>query len=208
MKSNHNNSLPPYGEFVPKLLKSIFKALSVLCVNAKSEICVTSQDLDEKLRECFIWLDKEYFPIHRGTNRHLTLNLRSKKSTKNNPIRIVELVKQSFIESQQEAKKRIEYKTDNAIFLPSPLYILYQALTVPEEPQSRAYASIACRTLLFQYAKIHPKTTVKIPEGWKPFDEKDVMNAHQEFLTYAGIVITNLHQPNQASSCFSFTLLL
>ena len=54
------------------------------------------------------------------------------------------------------AYKKVQESSKSELCIPSPLNILYQILTVPDEPQSAAYAIVFCRSLLYEIFKIPP----------------------------------------------------
>jgi KaiC/GvpD/RAD55 family RecA-like ATPase len=68
--------------------------------------------------------------------------------------------------------------------IPSPLYILYQMLTVPEEPQSAAYALLFCRTLLYELFKVFPEHPL-LHDTFKSFNIRDINKIRDIFANSA-----------------------
>jgi len=77
-------------------------------------------------------------------DKHITIGLfasHQMRGSKNYP-RILKLTINAF-------KEASEVKMKSRFVIPSPLYILYYSLIIPEQPQSAAYALASTRTLLF-----------------------------------------------------------
>lgn len=175
---NDTENLLPYGDVAPALLQSIFKALNILCEVDKQDIDVREDNINGLLYDCFEWIEKKDFPRHSGKNPHLTEGFPSKNKT--SQPRIVKLTKLAFSQLKKQEN------ASNIILLPSPLKILLDILTVPDEPHSRAYALITCRSILFEYMRIYPKSAV-LPENeknWSFFTADDISKAYSEIRTY------------------------
>jgi len=69
-------------------------------------------------------------------------------------------------------------KNSKGSCIPSPLAILYQMLTIPNEPQSAAYVTLFCRSLLFERFKVFPSHSL-FPKGYTQFNISDI-NTHLE----------------------------
>ncbi len=138
----------PYGQALPSLLAAIIKALSI-CVK-KSDNREPLDPTDAEFTNCFRDL-KNLFPS--GKDRHITRGLQTSHITKLKTYpRLSKLTIQAFNESL-EITKSPSFKGS---VLPSPLRILYQALTIPDEPQTAAYALATCRGLLYSNFHVHP----------------------------------------------------
>jgi KaiC/GvpD/RAD55 family RecA-like ATPase len=162
---------PPYGEFFKRLLESIFEALLLLSKKAIEDKVPS----DASLKDCYKWLiDDEFFEsTFLGINRHLTMGLDNEKESS----RLVKLTKLAFYQAQSE-------RTPKAVFLPSPLKIMLDALTVPDEPSSRAYALLTCRTFLFERFKIHPKSKMAPKDGWSTLEVSSIRESLASMRTY------------------------
>ena len=141
----NNNDFLPYGDIFIPILKSINKGLSYVYNEELKGREVSIKD--EKFNRIFRDLTNI---AKQGKNKHLVkgLSLTEQKREKVYP-RIGKLILNSY----KEIKKT---KNQTGIPFPSPLKILYNLLTVPEEPQTASYAFILIRTNLFKILGIHP----------------------------------------------------
>lgn len=166
----------PYNDIFLELLTQIHRALAYCHIQYKSNKPLSEED--KILNSYFTLFEKKYRTS--GLNKHLTkgLNERTQKR-KNTYPRLSKLVIGAYLEAQ-EAKKRSHYKAE---IIPSPLNILYHALTVPEEPQTAAYAFVLCRSMLFYFLKIHPKhpELKNISPGFDDFKEEDILKSISTF---------------------------
>lgn len=188
MQKHDRENLPPYGEVAPRLLNSIFDALSILCEADKQGVDVNSNEINGQLYNCFEWIEKDAFSRFSGKNPHLTEGFPSKD--KASQPRIVKLTKLAYNQVKRQENE------SKAILLPSPLKILLDILTVPAEPHSQAYALITCRNILFEYLMIYPKSAIlpitkktgrnnvitEVP--WPSFTVEEITKAYSEILTY------------------------
>lgn len=152
----------PYNDVVIRLLKSIFDAIGYCAIKHidGGEI----SDEDPKLKACFQWLN----PDPHGRNKknpHLLEGIGREDSIP----RLATLVRWRFIELQRHANQK------NGLLIPSPLSVLYDALTVPEEPATRAFALATCRRLLFIRLNVFPSQEAK-GSGWRVVDVDNIEN--------------------------------
>src|SRR5205085_11478116 len=130
----------PYADLLNGLITSVFKALIEICESGPDN---TS---DSKLNAHFVWLARG----ERGINPHLFLSnepdrsLRAEAPTVEHSTRISALIRSAV------QRSRISSASGSGELLPSPLHILQDYLTVPQEPASRAYAFLTLRTYLFK----------------------------------------------------------
>ncbi|MGH9963084.1 MAG: hypothetical protein ACREBC_39205, partial [Pyrinomonadaceae bacterium] len=136
-------------------MKSISKALADLC-----ETPDQNGSWDPALvNQHFTWLNE----LPRGTYPHLYLSRVPDGSLRTTHdegpkirTRISNLIVAAFVAAEKES-------ADNpGSSLPSPLKILLQYLTVPDEPASAAYAFATLRLLLFQELNLWPG---RVPVG-------------------------------------------
>lgn len=165
----------PYSNIFYPLLTTIHKGLAYCYSMREKEL---TED-DEVLIELFKPFEKLYRP---GINKHITKGL-SKNAWDKYKIypRLSRLTIQAFRESQQI--------TTSSNFaghvLPSPLLILYQALIVPDEPQTAAYGLVLCRSMLFDFLSLHPlHPDIAQYEYLEAFEEKDVLESIASFRNY------------------------
>lgn len=161
----------PYGDIVSRLLKSIFKALVDLCETPHQD----GSWAPVLVNQHFIWLNE----LPRGRYPHLYLSrvpdgsLRTKlKKVPEIPTRISTLVVAAFIAAEKDSADK------PGLSLPSPLKILLQYLTVPDEPASGAYAFATLRLLLFQELRLWPG---RVPVGTAGRDANDVSTIPEGF---------------------------
>lgn len=144
-----------YGDIAYPLLEKIAEGLLIcqkIYLNNPEDLVVSNKILTDHynaLRDISPF--KGY--IIKGINNHITEGLAESNQRKYNLYpRISKLTIQSYIEA-----KEIEKSTNfQGRVIPSPLYILRLLLTVPEEPQSEAYAAYLCRVLLYKKYGILP----------------------------------------------------
>ena len=89
--------------------------------------------------------------------------------------RLVDLVLLHLREAMTQAAER--HVTDDYILVPSPVFLAIEALTVPQEPHSRAYALVAARVFLSRRFSVWPRNSFvgRHPVGECLIDENDVI---------------------------------
>jgi KaiC/GvpD/RAD55 family RecA-like ATPase len=139
----------PYGILTFKLLESIFDALKYC--SRQWIYDKAFEATDEKLVKCFKWTNPH--PHQKGKkNNHFFEKIGSDDK---GPMRLAALTVARFKQLQRDARPSSN-KKGVSLMIPSPLSILYEALIVPNEPASRAYALAACRLLLFLRLRVCP----------------------------------------------------
>lgn len=163
---SQNHFQMPYRELVRPLLKSILGALSDLCATPyDKQLCG-----DEAVNKHFLWLQKEVprRAPHLFASREYERSLRTRtRNRPNYPTRISRLVFHAFDRANTLSEQNL------GAFLPSPLEILLEYLTIPTEPASGAYAFATLRLFLFEAFGLWPATR-EIPQGFKPFSFRDI----------------------------------
>lgn len=168
MHSNTKKAKVPYDDISRILLDCIFNALKV-CVNKNGNL----KPSDKILLKCFNpFFTKKYI---RGQNPHLFAGNTSKAKYET---RLTKVVLHAYHEIQEDSK------IGRGVNIPSPLHILYNILTFPDEPQSAAYALLYCRSLLYETFKVFPEHPL-IPNGFKSFNIDNVTQALNTFKSYA-----------------------
>ena len=146
----------PYQNIIGELVASTMRAQAII-VSAYLEGKPAS-DFHGEINKQFWWLAKQ-FPGG-GKNRHFfdepdtsKKTLRAKDLTK--PTRISRLIVAAF-EEDAGSQSRLA-KTRNSFSIRSPLAVVYDFLTIPNNPGSRAYALLALRNFLFSELAIAPR---------------------------------------------------
>lgn len=146
----------PYQNIIGELVASTMRAQAII-VLAYLEGKPAS-DFHGEINEQFSWLTKK-FP-RGGTNRHFfdepdrsIKTLRTKDLTE--PTRISRLIVAAFDEDTGSQSRLA--KKNNAFSIRSPLVVVYDFLTIPNNPGSRAYALLALRNFLFSELAIVPQ---------------------------------------------------
>ena len=173
----------PYGDIFVELLCQIHRALGYChkVYSAGSEL----RNDDPELASFFKSFEKKY--RQSGLNRHLTKGLsRSGQEKYKSFPRLSKLVIQSYVQTQELKKRSSNYK---AIVLPSPLYILHNALTVPDQQQTSAYPFVLCRTILFYFFNIHPNhpDLEYLSNEVDAFGEEEILNSVSSFRNHIKI---------------------
>ena len=162
LRSLHSFRLP-YAGLLDDLVTSVFKGLTEVCENDPDSIS------DSKLNAHFVWLARG----ERGVNPHLFLSnepdrsLRSEAPIVEHSTRISALIRSAF------QRSRISSTSGSRALLPSPLHILQDYLTVPQEPASQAYAFLTLRTYLFRLMKVCP-TGQSYPSNYLRFTYREI----------------------------------
>lgn len=158
----------PWGDLVQPLLRAIFAALSDLCNEsfnqAKTDHGAINAHFKVLHRHPF---QKDQHLVAAPQSEH---SLRTRKGSVEVPTRISNLILNAF------QKTDLEFQRAPGKFLPSPLQILLDFLTIPSEPASRAYAWATLRTLIFQEMGLWPDGN-EVPPGFETFTFTDVRDA-------------------------------
>lgn len=174
MKSQNNRAIIPYSNIGKVLLDCIFDGLIQFVKAHKGPS--RKQNLnasDEKLRECFTpFFNHE--ENSRGINPHFNQGHTSKNKWE---ARVVKILLKACFDVMGEAKET------QGFAIPSPLFILHQILTVPEETHSSAYSLLFCRTLLFENFKVFPEH-ILLPQKYKSFNISDINSYLDNFYSY------------------------
>ena len=178
----------PYADVIERLLISIFHALENLCQTTTNE-----EFKPELINKEFSWINnKKEQP--RVNYPHLRLGPREGKAqgreyNESSATRISGLVINAFDAANAQSSSAM------AAFLPSPLSILLNYLTVPTEIGTRAYAWVSLRSWLFETLRIWPKGLGSLPLGYKSFSvdeiERELTTIENNFRRRDNIPLTN-----------------
>lgn len=172
-----NSHKLPYSDIFYNLLAAIHIALWYCQENYKSDEILREDDV--KLSQIFeSALDTD---SKTGLDQHIIKGLTVKEKNRTEPPRLVRLVVRAF--------NRVKENETSKVILPSPLSILYQALTVPNQPQTASYAFVLCRGMLFHFLKVHTKhpELQNISPSFDGFVEEDIQKAISSFKNNAKI---------------------
>lgn len=122
--------------------------------------------------------------INNGINNHIIEGLIDKHHKR---FKIYPRISRLTIQAFKEAKEIERSPNFQGKVIPSPLYILKLLLTVPEEPQSEAYAVYFCRILLFKICGILPKNLASADQNDIYIDEEDIRSYSSSFRKYLNI---------------------
>ncbi len=169
------NSLP-YIELFDDLVTAIHKALWYCHIQHKSG--KELREDDENLSGIFERYIKVKSISASGLDGHIIKGLTTSATRRrklNEFPRIVKLVIHAF--------NRVRNNEKSSDVLPSPLHILYHALTVPEEPQTASYSFVLCRGMLFHFLKLHFRhpELKSISPYMDEFSEEDIQKAISSF---------------------------
>lgn len=174
----------PYGDIFYELLGKIHAALAY-CHLRYSKNETLSED-DQGINEIFESFSKISPYRISGLNSHIVKGLTlgdAKRQEQNLYPRLSKLVIYTYLQAQS-SKRDKKYKAE---IIPSPLNILYHALTVPNEPQSAAYAYVLCRSMLFFFLQLHPKLSGSnsINATYSEFQEEDILRSMNSLGNYS-----------------------
>jgi KaiC/GvpD/RAD55 family RecA-like ATPase len=187
----------PFSDIFVELLVQIHRAIGY---------CHKKYSNGEELKETDTYLQSLFRPFEKkysisGLNKHLTKGLN--KSIQERQYIYPRLSKLVIYHYQltQNLKSKSNYKAE---IMPSPLHILYLALTVPEEPQTGSYAFVLCRSMLFSFLDLHPKHPLlkELSPNLDPVKEEDILKSISSYLNYIQI---NLRWPDPRSKYTSFS---
>ena len=193
MPENSNNIYAfslPYQELIPEFLDSVWEAFYKHCsgesltpgmVNRLFWEAPKEGEKKTTAKKKKITRTKRGHYPHLFTSREEGCSLRTEKSYQKERTRISDLVI-TTLKSAEERKSVTKGKVTGE-FLPSPLKILLDYLTIPEEAASKAYAFMTLRLFLYEEMKLWPSGS-DVPKGYTPFSQKDVVEELQVINTY------------------------
>jgi hypothetical protein len=134
LNPRHNIATLPYVNQGVKLLECIFESLKYL-VDIENIENIFDKELESKIEERF----QPFYEMKHKPDFHIS---------KNDNNRLSKIVLTAY--------KNVQENSNSKLCIPSPLNVLYQMLTVPNEPQSVAYVIVFCRSLLREIFNIFP----------------------------------------------------
>lgn len=153
-----NSANYPYQEIIADLLASTMRAQAILISAYRTGKPASAFHGD--INKQFSWLAKSY--SRGGVNRHFfdepNTSIKTLRATGNDgthSTRISRLIVAAF---DEDIKSQSRYsKSRGSLSIRSPLAIIYDFLTIPDNPGSRAYALLALRNYLFGELAIIPE---------------------------------------------------
>jgi KaiC/GvpD/RAD55 family RecA-like ATPase len=174
-----------------QLLRAAAKAVHAISEAIALVLELRSQEVDEgaicvQLREHFVGAyPKSYTST--GQDPHIVdgLHQLSKRGhyarIEGEQPRIVQLVLMHLNEAERQAGRLAK----GHVLLPSPLYIAVEALTLPEEPYTRAYSIVAAKHLLAQRLGVWPRNAFSADRSHdETFDETTVIEEFSNCRTW------------------------
>ena len=149
----------PFAKSVQFLFDCIFRALHHCCVIQDSDKMKESNHAS--IIDFFDLSDSSYPYRKRGLNEHISSE------------RLAKLTWKAFENSNEFSKGT------SALFLPSPLAILRDCLTISEVPHSEAYSWAACREFLFFQLKCYPSINGASAKGERLFSAVDLQASYE-----------------------------
>lgn len=188
----------PYGNDYKKILEAIHKALWY-CFNESvkgANIDYQNKYLNKLFEKVFNL--KAYHTS--GLDNHivdgLTLSY-DKRLKKHLSPRIIKLLIRSFYQVQKTKSKK-----HSGLILPSPLQILYEVLTIPNELQTSSYSFVLCRGLLFNFLDLHPEhPDLEKSSNMNQFSEEDIFKSVSSFNNY---IKQQARWPDKRSNILAF----
>ena len=184
----------PYGPVLEQVLSSIFVSLALLS-QRRTKAAIRFDVRHKNINQNFSFLKSE---VALGRDRHLVdhyedlAGLRSRsKSARAGSTRISSLILNWFDRINNLDRWRITSPSKipkrhglPVAFLPSPLAILYDFLTDPDDPSTRAFSLVAVRNVLLRSLKIVPSGSGVPPDGWVTMTPEDVARALSTVATF------------------------
>lgn len=161
----------PYADIAPILLEVIYDSLLII-YDARFE-GRTEVEMNKTLAESAKNLKRGRFTRN---NHHI---LEGVEKQDGDLPRVSRLCLEA-VEHAGNSAFASEAESPRSIFVPSPLAILVNVLTVPSCPESTAYGFALARALLFSHFKIHPQAS-NLPRHWEELSIADFQNTIESF---------------------------
>lgn len=186
MKSQELTPFLPFSEYFFPLLTTIHRALGYCfdISHTRTSLDVDASELADLFRECRErWREQPRAYKRKGIDKHIFADLAQDADMQRGAPRLSKLCVEAFRDAQEMAT-RGNFK---GLVIPSPLAILYQALTVPEHPQTAAYSMLLIRSMLYGSLGIHPASPIlgQYPH-LESFDEQNVAHSLMSFRKHVG----------------------
>ena len=185
----------PYADVAGPLLGVIYDSLEIIyktrfkkLADDRKRLADEEKRLTQALAECAGALNDTKW-ARKNLNRHVIERSESSQH-------LMPRISRLCVEACERARKRPPESKDDAgsgIFVPSPLSILVDALTIPSRGETSAYGFALARAILFAHFRVHPPSS-NLPEGWSELLISDVQDTFESFRTYSKHR-DNIHYP-------------
>ena len=180
-----NLSKYPYGSITQGILDVIVELLNecyLIDKEGNSESIISNNprllDITSKLIEKGGLLWDWHRGKYRGKDKHLIEGFSNRHQREKRYPRLINITIQAYFESK---KHNESLKSSKSKSLPSPLYILYKYLTIPNHIQTSLYSQAVCKEFIFYYLK--QKETLKTKNDRLIVEEQyyDVINSFKNY---------------------------
>lgn len=195
--ANENATALPYASVAGTVLNVIYRSLETIYESRFNN--APREETLRRLLECANELALEDWAKPPGKkNPHITgdLQRRTNAGGRQKVPRISRLCLEAVAHAGKPSSE-LPSETSGGIFVPSPLAIMVEALTVPERPESSAYSFALARAILLEHYKISPPSETS-PKGWTELSLSDVQDYIESFRIYA-THRDNVHYPKSNS---------
>lgn len=179
----------PYADVAPDVLNVIYDSLRVIYV---SRFKNSSQAiLFSRLRKIAgklshrPWAKTSSAKVRNNPHILENINVSASVGAFEELPRISRLCLQAYTHAHERGGSDNTERAPRVIFVPSPLKILVDVLTVPSRPESAAYGFAIARAFLFSRFKIHTPAR-HIPPEWNILSISDIQDTVESFRTYFG----------------------
>jgi KaiC/GvpD/RAD55 family RecA-like ATPase len=195
MQPDSESSPLPYANIARPVLGVIYESLEIIYQGRFERL--PEDDITKRLISCATTL-KQTKSFKAQRNTHITDGIRRRDPDWETQHLDYEIprISRLCLEACDRVHRRHEWHDGGSgIFVPSPLAILVDALTLPVRSESSAYGFALARAMLFNHFKLHPPGAV-LPEGWSELAISEVQEAFESFRIYAKHR-DNIHYPSK-----------
>jgi KaiC/GvpD/RAD55 family RecA-like ATPase len=177
----------PYADVAPALLEAIYDSLEVIY---RSQFERASQDsICSQLREIAgrlmiePWAKTSSAKVKNNPHILEGINVSAASRSFESLPRISRLCVEAYSRARECGASESAEDARRVIFVPSPLAILVDALTVPARPESAAYGFALARAFLFTRFETYPPSR-HLPPDWHELTISDIQDIIESFRTY------------------------
>lgn len=183
----HKSAPLPYADVAPALLSVIYDSLGAIY---ECRFGVLSGDtLFSRLREITSRLSNQSWAktssVRVRNNPHILehINVTATAEGFDSLPRVSRLCLEACAHAESTITPERFEEARRTMFVPSPLSILVDVLTVPSRPESSAYGFAIARALLFSRYKVHPPSA-SLHSDWTTLSISEVQDTVESFRTY------------------------
>lgn len=168
----------PYADLSRVLLGVIYDSLLAICKVRFRRLA--KERLSDELRKIAMTLmERPWAHARERNNPHLIEDI----AVSDHLPRISRLCLEACLRAERYGGFEQSESEPRVTFVPSPLGILVDALTVPSNPESSAYGLAIARAYLFTHFRKHPPSRY-LPAGWTPLTIAEIQDSIESFRTY------------------------